>query len=386
MISLSRRLATFRFLESSMPSRPASNLISIGRLLLTLITAWWIGSAAAWAGPAPPPSIPDPAALDARAPIRGMTVSCPTWGPIWGSPKMANALNQLSGLGVEWVSIHPYAHIRRNGQVQARPIEEMDFLRRAVRIAERAGMRLFWKPHLAYWGSFDWRGAIEFGDDPAVWRRFFQSYTEFIVEQAAFAERHDVPIFSVGLEYEATTHHEEEWRALIHAVRQVYTGKLTYSANWDRVSGIPFWDALDLISVQGYFPLASGEDTHPDREQIRRRWDRPIQELRALHETYGKPVLFAEIGYDLGPKAAVEPWLNETHTSSENLSLRKRLLEVAIERLEAEPFIAGMFWWKWIPGASPKRDFAMQHPDALDVLRRAWGEAAPSTETRESSR
>ena len=305
-------------------------------------------------------------------PKRGMTVSCPTWGPIWGSPSMAKTLAELKTLGVDWVSIHPYAGVRRDGTVRVRPAAQLDFLAKAVELAEQADIELFWKPHLAYWGSFEWRGSIAFGDDRAAWRRFFDGYREFIVDQATFAQAHDIPLFAVGLEYENTTHHEAEWRRIIAAVRQVYKGRLTYSANWDRLHDVPFWDALDVISVQGYFPLAQAPDTHPDAEAIEKRWDGPIRELRALHERFSKPVLFAEIGYDLSPKAATEPWLNASRDNEANRSLRRRLMDVAVQRLEQEPFIEGMFWWKWIPDASPSRDFAMQHPDAKDALRRAW--------------
>ena len=321
---------------------------------------------------------PEKQPSDADALIRGMTVSCPTWGPIWGSPRMAHTLAELKTLGVNWVSIHPYAGVRRDGTIRNRSIEELDFLPRAVEMTRQADMEMFLKPHLAYWGSFEWRGSIEFGDDKARWRRFFDGYREFIVTQARFAEQHGVTLLAVGLEYEATTHHEKEWRDIIAAVRKVYSGRITYSANWDRLHDVPFWDALDVISIQGYFPLAWEPETHPDRKTLAARWDGPIEDLRRLHERYKKPILFAEIGYDLSPRAATEPWVTDSKDNEANRDLRRRLMEVAIERLEAESFIEGMFWWKWIPDASPNRDFAMQHPDAKDVLRRAWKESSAS--------
>lgn len=308
-------------------------------------------------------------------PIRGMTVSCPTWGPIWGSPEMAETLDQLRTLGVDWVSIHPYARIGKDGTVKARAASSLDFLERAVEMAKARDIELFWKPHLAYWGSFEWRGSIEFGDDAAAWRRFFDGYRTFIVDQARFAERHGIDLFSIGLEYEATTHHEAEWRRIIAAVREVYSGRLTYSANWDSLDAVPFWDALDLLGVQGYFPLAA--EGMPDREAVRRAWDGPITQLEALSKRYGKPVLFAEIGYDLSSTAAIEPWKRDSRETEETRALRRRLMEEAIARLESEPFVAGLFWWKWIPGARIDRDFAMQHPDALDVLRSAWAPGPP---------
>lgn len=308
--------------------------------------------------------------LSRERPLRGMTVSCPTWGPIWGSPTMAESLEELRALGVGWVSIHPYAGVRRDGSIRSTSAFELDFLERAVELARASGIRLFWKPHLAYWGSFDWRGSIEFGDDRNAWRRFFDGYRRFIVDQARFAAEHDVPLFSVGLEYEATMEHEEEWREILSEIRAVYPGTITYAANWDRLDDVPFWDAVDLIGVQGYFPLSTEDD--PPREAIDRGWDEPLRRLRELSKRHGKPVLFAEVGYDLAPSAAAEPWKTASRDTAETRALRRRLLEVAIERLEAEPFVVGLFWWKWIPGARPDRDFAMQHPDARDVLRRAW--------------
>ena len=119
---------------------------------------------------------------------RGVIVSCPRAGQIWGSPQMAESLQELQTLGVKWISIHPYAGVRSDGTIRFRPTAEIGYLARAVDLVNSAGMKLFWKPHLAYWGSFQWRGAIDFGDDQQAWRRFFDGYRGFIVDQARFAE------------------------------------------------------------------------------------------------------------------------------------------------------------------------------------------------------
>ena len=47
---------------------------------------------------------------------------------------------------------------------------------------------------------------------------------------------------------------------LIGDVRRVYTGTLTYGANWgDEVEQITFWDALDLVGVSFYEPLTDAK-------------------------------------------------------------------------------------------------------------------------------
>ena len=304
--------------------------------------------------------------------MRGVVVSCPTWGPIWGSPLMAEALTELRRLGVEWIAIHPYAGVRRDGRVRITAAESTGFLERAVKLTREAEMKLFWKPHLAYWGSFAWRGDIAFGDDQAAWRRFFDGYREFIVDQARFAEKAGAELFAVGVETDATLGHEAEWRRVVAAVRQVYSGRITYAANWDSLGRVGFWDAVDVIGVHGYYPLADGDA--PDAETLRRGWEAHLADLRRLVEAQGgKPVVFAEIGYNRSPDAARRPWEYEMRDSPESRALRQRLIEVALVRLEAEPLVEGMFWWKWIPGDDRfDRDFSMRDPEAREALSRHW--------------
>lgn len=338
-------------------------LIQIHRKALGVVLLWL----------AIPHATPSGSLADDRDFYRGMVVSCPRAGQIWGSPDMARSLEQLIDLGVGWVAIHPYARLLEDGTVSFRPALTLDYLHGAVQLSRQAGVKLFWKPHLAYWGSFAWRGAIEFGNDSRAWRRFFDSYQDFIVDQARFAEKAGVELFAVGVEYEKTTQHDRRWRQIIAAVRQVFSGKITYAANWDGLDRVPFWDAVDLIGVHGYFPLV--DSATQDREALARGWAEPLLQLEALSRSLGdKPVLFAEIGYARSANAASEPWIPATSDAAEVRSLRRSLIEVALERLEAAPFVIGMFWWKWIPGDdSWDRDFSMKDSEARAALRARWG-------------
>lgn len=321
----------------------------------------------------------------ARSPdgfLRGMTVSCPGIGRIWGTPAMTESLESLREVGVEWVAIHPYAGVRRDGSIQRYTAGDEAYLDDAAARARRAGVELFWKPHLAYWGSFDWRGDVTFGDDEAAWKRFFRGYEAFIVEQAEIAERHGVRLFAVGVELEATAGREAEWRRIIAAVREVYHGTLTYAANWDRLDRVPFWDAVDWIGVQAYFPLSASEQ--PSRREITAAWDGPLTMLRDLSRRYGdRPVVFAEIGYDISATAAENPWARSERGIDESAAgLRKMLIEVALERIPADGLVRGMFWWKWMPGPGRghhrhDRDFSMRRAEALAALDAEWGSTEP---------
>lgn len=300
--------------------------------------------------------------------IRGMTISCPMYGQVWGTEAFSSALAAVRDLGVEWVALHPYARIERGGRVRFRPAAETGYLDQAVARARKAGIRLFWKPHIAYWGEFDWRGDIRF-PDPADRKRFFDTYRAFILDQARFAARHRIPLLSVGVELDGTTQHVDRWRALIEAVRATYPGRLTYAANWDRVMSTPFWDALDLIGAQAYHPLPVEV---PTAAAARAAWSGAARAIETLRRRYGKPVLFTEIGYPNAPHAAQTPWRPRGWLEPAAPKLRRVLIQVAARDIERLPGVAGMFWWKWIPGRRTHRDFAMESEVARTALAEVW--------------
>lgn len=302
--------------------------------------------------------------------MKGMTVSCPGYGKIWGSPAMRYSVRELKELGVEWIAIHPYASVRTDGSIRFQDPANTGYMQRAVSITRSEGLEVFWKPHLAYWGSFEWRGAIRFDDD-AAWGRFFSGYERFIVAHARFAEEKKIPLLAIGTEYEKTMQHEAAWRRIIGAVRKVYSGKITYAANWDGIDRVPFWDAVDLIGVQAYFPLSDGEG--PSQKELDARWDRLLARLTSLSEKHGdKKILLTEIGYPRSMGAAREPWKPAVDGSDAAIALRTGLLDTALRKLD-HPRIAGAFWWKWIPGSTLwDQDFSMRDEEARRALGRHW--------------
>jgi hypothetical protein len=108
---------------------------------------------------------------------------------------------------------------------------------------------------------------------------------------------------------------ESNWRRLIEEVRQVYSGKVTYAANFDQVEHVGFWDALDFIGVNAYFPLR--DRLEPDAAsgdmpgQFLERWREILARLDALRAELGersKPVLVTELGYTSRRGSTLQPW------------------------------------------------------------------------------
>jgi len=317
-----------------------------------------------------------PAATAAAAgePVRGMTVSCPTWGWEWGSDAMVEAIADLHGLGVNWIAIHPYARIAQDGSVQWRDLDPANppvWLRRPIEACAARGMKLLVKPHLAYWGSgFSWRGEIEFAE-PTVRRRFFAQYGEW-VEQLAKCSA-GAGALSVATEL-GGVRDEPAWRGVIARVRDVFDGPLTAAVNWDRYAAVPWWDAVDAVGVQAYFPLlpsmpASGV---PPDDALVQGWRSIHAELKAVHESTGKPVVFTELGYNRSRHAPVKPWDYE-QGGDDAEAVQAACLRVALRELEREPWLAGAFLWKWFPGPVGRENFLMSTQAMRGVIRGAWG-------------
>jgi hypothetical protein len=303
------------------------------------------------------------------AEIRGMTLSTPTWGREWGEPATAATLDVLQGLGVNWVATHPYAGIHQDGSVVVRHVPDPppEWLVAPIGWAHARGQKVMLVPHLAHWGSgFTWRGDIRF-EDPQARSRFFYEYGQWLVALARAAP--DADAFVVGSELDGTIVHEAEWRAVIAAVRAVYPGPITYAANWDRADEVPFWDAVDAIGIQAYYPLADGA-VAPDDAALDAGWARAMARVRALHERTGKHVVFTELGYDGGPQAAREPWA--TGPGPQGDELQQRCLRAALQAIDREPAVVGAFLWKWFPGELPHGDFRMSDPALQQVIAEQW--------------
>lgn len=314
------------------------------------------------------------------ATVHGMTISCETFGREWGTDRFVDALEDLSALGVNWVAIHPYASIQSDGTVVARrldPANPPEWITRPIREAHARGQSILVIPHIAYWGSpWSWRGDIAFADAEAR-ARFFETYTVFLQSVLACARGADA--FSIGNELEQLTVHESEWRALIKTLRAETDMKLTYAANWNGYEQVAFWDALDAIGVDAYFPLS--EELDPDDAALRAGWQRALAPLERLHKRTGKPVVFTELGYNCSMAAAREPWAYSQARGAEREraeQLQTRCLRIAFEEIAARSeWLRGAFVWKWFVGSGRGENFLAKTPAVQAVIKAAWG-----TETR----
>lgn len=99
------------------------------------------------------------------------------------------------------------------------------------------------------------------------------------------------------------------WQHLITAVRQRYSGQLTYAANFDNYMDIAFWDRLDVMGINAYFPLREpGEDA--SIEAFTAAWGVVFDDIEATQAELNVPgaVVFTELGYTRRAGGTTAPW------------------------------------------------------------------------------
>ena len=222
----------------------------------------------------------------------------------------SDALQSAAAAGADWVAVIPYAFVDPADPRVAFDRERQFWgetaggVAKTIEYARGSGLSVLLKPHLWVRGQ-GWPGEFE-PRTAEQWETFLSDYREYILRFAEVADSMDVEMLSVGTEVDLVAlARPEYWRALIADVRAIYGGRLTYAANWDKYARIEFWDALDLVGVDAYFPLA--DDPTPAVEMLVEAWEPWSDELREVARTTGKPILFAEFGYRSVDGAAGPP-------------------------------------------------------------------------------
>lgn len=227
-----------------------------------------------------------------------------------------------------------------------------DELENAMKYFKSKGMRVIFKPHVDVLDD-SWRGDIN-PENKAEW---FKSYTDFIAYYAQLAEKHDAEMLIVGTEFKSMTGPENkaEWEEIIKKVREVYSGKLTYAANWDEYKDCCLWDLVDIKSLDVYVHLS--DKKNPSLAELIEAWSKTtwkgeerhwIEEIEEFHKKDGKNVLFAEIGYMSMDYAANEPWDFKVQYPI-NEELQANCYLAMTEAFKDKRWLKGFLIWNVLP-------------------------------------
>ena len=240
---------------------------------------------------------------------KGLSYSC--WSNNdFGSSVSDESLRLLAETGTEWIALCiswiQYSTTSHDIHLSSSGTPTPESLKHAITTAHSLGLKVMLKPMVEAVEREEtllypvWRGEIQPSDE------WFESYSAFINFFAEFAEQNDVELFSVGCEYKATTGEKEQWETVIQGVRERYSGPIVYSADWTNYQNIEWWDSVDYVGIDAYFPL-SVLKYDPAFDELKNAWINYADEIEAWLSTANKPVILTEIGYRSGDGTSMVP-------------------------------------------------------------------------------
>lgn len=218
-------------------------------------------------------------------------------------------------------------------------------LQRTINQAHSLGLKVFLFPivevQFAYL-PWHWRGVLR----PIDKGKWFKNYKKLILQFAEIAEKTKTQLFSVGSELNTMDIYTEEWKDLIKEVKTVYSGKITYSANWDHYSEVKFWEQLDYIGVTGYFELFPSNKDKYMLEDLIHGWREQYIKIMRWQNRWRKPLIITEVGYRSSKNGVRFPW---KWGDKEPVSLIDQLLGyISFMRVwHGEDNLKGIYFWNW---------------------------------------
>ncbi|GAA4949374.1 hypothetical protein GCM10023314_23380 [Algibacter agarivorans] len=235
-------------------------------------------------------------------------------------------------------------------------------------------IKIMLKPQIWVWrGQFT--GFIEMQNE-ADWKTLEDSYSKFILEYVKLAQDLKVDIFCIGTELEKFIENRPAyWFSLIEEIKIRYKGKLTYAANWDEFKRTPFWDKLNFIGVDAYFPVSDSKTPTVDACLEGLKVHKAI--VYNISKKHNKPILFTEFGYRSVDYSGKEPWKSDRSMNQVNLEVQANTTQALFETFWKEDWFAGGFIWKWYhnhdnAGGENNSRFTPQNKPAEALIRKQY--------------
>lgn len=245
-----------------------------------------------------------------------------------------------------------------------------------IELLQKNKVKIMLKPQIWVWrGEFTGDMVMKSEED---WNTLETTYSDFILTYAELAEETKADIYCIGTELEEFVKNRPEfWKTLIKKVRNIYKGRLTYAANWDEYTRTPFWEQLDYIGVDAYFPL--NEEKLPTQQQMQEGWQKWKVKLEAVSTENNKSILFTEFGYRSMDYTAKKPWLVDRNEMAVNLKAQEDATKAIFEEFWTEDWFAGGFVWKWFihhekSGGIEDNRFTPQNKPVENVIRDYYGD------------
>lgn len=355
-----------------------------------------------------PKAITSKAASQHKARICGVNFTGPDRPPL-----REDKISEVKNSNANWIALIPEANLYRQNlkldydRFRQSYGEKTEAIIKAAVEAKSLGFKVMLKPHvvLAYdmsgYRAFrrnysrrerrkaredflaqqedltrkaSWRGdfAPKNAEDWALWE---QQYKAYILKYARLADSLDVEMFCIGTELCCSVKERPQfWIQLIEEIREVYSGKLSYSANWDNYDKITFWDKLDYIGINAYFPLCKTQT--PKLAELLRKWKPISRQLEELSKKLSKKIVFTEYGYRNIDYSTLAPWEYKRQDENLNELAQANAYEALYRSFWNKEWFAGGFLWRW-EHLAPNNDRSGYSPQGKIALKtvKKWYQA-----------
>lgn len=268
----------------------------------------------------------------------------------YGSRLASRSLQELRSIHANAVAIVPYSYMRDPKKPSFIPFsqragsENDESVIHSHYEAKKRGLFTVLKPQI-WIGRNSWPGDVEMSSEEE-WQQFFEHYHRWMRHYALLAEMYGFDMLCVGVEFaKATVARDQDWRTLIKKLRGIYSGPMTYAANWgEEFENLQFWDELDYIGLDCYYPLSKKEQ--PSKEELTQHFNQVLDLIEETCHSYNKPMIFTEIGFrsvkNTWTQPHEEPLGRPFDEQCQNLCY-----EVVLENIQDKDFCNGLLWWKW---------------------------------------
>lgn len=294
-------------------------------------------------------------------------------------PFSDNPFIPLQIIGADWISVIPYGFcssekpiVRYSGKKQWWG-ERIEGVSETIKMAHDNGFKVMLKPQVFFHDG--WPGSLDF-KTKEEWVKWEQSYIDFIIPFAKIADSLNAEMLCIGTEFAKSTDKRSDfWVQLIIEIRKIYKGKLTYAANWNEFDHIQFWDKLDFIGINAYYPLINEKE--PKVKILEKSWDKYKNQMAQFSNRYNKSIIFTEYGYLSVDRCGYNNWELEgtIDECKVNQQAQADALEALYNTFYKEAWWAGGFLWKWFPEMQghegyPEKDYTPQGKKAELVVKK----------------
>lgn len=303
--------------------------------------------------------------------VAGMTWGWPGVAGTWTTPAAAESMRLMRDrLGITWTTLafaalQDTAHSTEIHWRDAGTVTEGE-VRAGIAQAHALGLRVCLKP-MVNCADGTWRAHINFFDvdvpGEPTWGEWFASYTEYLVHYARIAEETGCAMLCIGCETVQADRREAQWRVLVAAVREAYSGLITYNCDKYQEDRLTWWDAVDVISSSGYYPVGS--------------WETQLDRIERVVLAHDKPFVFLEAGCPsrAGSGAFPNDWTFGGPPSQVDQSA---YYAEALATTARRPWVRGFAFWDWparlYPAATADSDvdYCIYGKDAERLVRQHY--------------